>query len=163
MVTKRTGRPRGRPKRKLLDDPDRYRLALTVATMAVFNVDFESAARLALGAEGKPISPDKAKLLLTGRKRREAGWALQSFKRINSAQEIDSKIDSLRLKRQRFDDDEAAQRWLYNMRGAWINLLECGPAAELLVFKCCEAAGESRYAEDFRLPMLRNLAATRAI
>ena len=156
MVTKRTGRPRGRPTLRFLDDPDRYRLALVAAAMALYNLDFEVAARLALCTESKPIAPGM-NLSRAVRKRLQQGWTPQAFVRINPAQGIDSRIDGLRQKRKRFADDTTVQSWLYNMRNAWITLLQhecCELAAAPLIFKYCEAAGESRYAADFMLPVL---------
>ena len=160
MVTRRTGRPRGRPKLGFLTDRDRYRLALVAAIMETFDLKFEPAARLALCTEGRPVPSTRSKLSRAAQKRLDQGWKLQTFERINSAQNIASQIDNLRLKSKHFADDGPAQRWLHNMRNAWLNLLQherVGPAAELLVFKCCEAAGESAYAKEFMLPFLRSL------
>jgi hypothetical protein len=165
MVSKRTGRPRGRPhgsKLAFLDDRDRYLLALIEATMEAHGLAFEPAARLALcGWESMPVPTET--LSRAAQKRLKKGWQLMSFERINPKQDkTDARIDTLRLKSKRFANDEPAQRWLHNMRNAWLNLLQherVGPAAELLIFKCCEAAGESAYAKEHMLPVLRILTA----
>jgi hypothetical protein len=164
MVTKRTGRPRGRPTLRFLDDPDRYQLALIAAAMALYGLDFEAAARLALCTEGEPTAP-AGKLSWAAQKRLKQGWLLQAFVRIKPPQRIDSRIDSLRQKYKRLDDDATAQSWLRNMRNAWLVLLQhecCGPAA-VLIYKCCEAAGETLYATNYMLPVLRNLLALRSV
>jgi hypothetical protein len=158
MVTRRTGRPHGRPKLDFLKDPDRYRLVLIVATMEMHGLTFEAAARLALATEGRPASTGT--LSRAAEKRLQQGWEVLSFKRIAPRQEIDSQIDNLRLKSKQITNNEPAQLWMHNMRNAWLNLLQherVGPAAALLVFKCCEAAGESKYAKEFMLPFLRCL------
>ena len=160
MVTKRTGRPRGRPKLEFLDDPDRYRLALIDAVMEIYALDFEPAARLALATEGRPIPPEPVQLSRAAQKRFDQGWAVLSIERIKPPQTMDAQIDNLRRKWKQLSDDAAVKVWRYNMRNAWINTLQyerCGPVAELLVFKCCEAAGEARYAKQFMLPLLRTL------
>jgi hypothetical protein len=161
MATKRTGRPCGRPELKLLDDPDRYRLAIIDATMESYGLKFEPAARLVLSvAESVLVPPGKGKLSRSRERLLKRGWKLQTFKRVKQTPKIDSQIDTLRLKSKRFATDEPAHGWLHNMRNAWINLLRydrIGPAAELLIFKCAEAAGESAYAKDRMLPFLRRL------
>ena len=121
MVTKKTGRPRGRPQGstlKFLDDPDRYRLALIDALMVAYHLNFEAAARLALGIEGREVPTGK--LSRAAQKRLAKGWTVQTFERTSRNQKIDSQIDNLRLKSKRFADDELAQRWLHNMRTAWL-------------------------------------------
>jgi hypothetical protein len=156
MVTKRTGKPRGRPKLDFLNDHDRYRLALIEATMEVYGVNFEAAAALVLSVEGGQVPPGKKKLSRSRERLLKRGWKLQTFKRVKHTPKMDSQIDTLRLKSKRYGDDAAAHLWLHNMRNAWVNLLRhdrVGPAAELLAFKCCEAAGESAYAKE----LLRSL------
>jgi hypothetical protein len=109
MVTKRTGRPRGRPKRNFFKDRDRYRLARINALMDIHSLKFEPAARLALAtAEDKPVSPS-ARTKRTHRKWLEKGWELQSFERVKVIPERDSEIDTLRLKSKQYADDELAQ------------------------------------------------------
>jgi hypothetical protein len=165
MVTKRTGRPRERPERNFFKDPNRYVLAPIEAIMDG-GVKFEPAALLVLSvAESNLIPLEKAlktKLSRSNEWRLTRGWKLLSFKRIKQTPKISSQIDTLRLKRKHYAKDAAAQLWLHNMRNAWINLLwydRIGPVAELLIFKCCEAAGESRYAKERMLPILRSVTA----
>jgi hypothetical protein len=161
MVTKRTGRPPGRPKRKdFLEDPDRHQLALIDATMAVYGLEFEPAARLALCTESKPVEVSSPKLGLkrAGRRALEAGWHLQSFERIKPGQAADSRIDTLRSTRNRLAGDERAQAWLYNMRNAWMVILQRGPGAARIVAAFAAEAGETQYADEFMLPFLRSMA-----
>jgi hypothetical protein len=162
MASKRTGRPRGRPLLKFADDPDRYRLAALAAVMQIHHLKFEPAALLVLSiAESQLVSPSKHKLSRSNEKRLAHGWKLQSFKRIRRIPLVDSQIDNLRLKSKRYAQDAAAQLWLHNMRNAWINLLQhdrVRNVAELLGLYC-EAAGESAYAKEFMLPLLRRLMA----
>lgn len=160
MVTKRTGKPRGRPRLDFFKDRDRYRLALIEAAMEVHGVNFEAAAGLALSVVQVP--PGKGKLSHSRERLLKRGWKLQTFERINQTSKMDSQIDTLRLKSKRYADDAAAQLWLHNMSNAWVNLLRydrAGPAAGLLIFKCAEAASEGAYAKEQMLPVLRILMA----
>jgi hypothetical protein len=165
MVTKRTGRPRGRPKGsklKFIDDPDRYRLALIDAAMEIYDVAFEQAALLAISVtEGEQVPPGKGKLSRSRERLLKRGWKLLAFERIKPTPKTGSQIDTLRLKsNKRYANDAAAQRWLHNMSNAWVNLLRhdrVGAAAELLIYNCCEAADEKDYAKNFMLPVLRSI------
>jgi len=150
MVSKRTGRPRGRPKLDFFKDPDRYRLAFIEASMEVYGLTFEPAALLTLGVmDGKPVPSGKQKLSRSREKLLKRGWKLQTFQRAKHPQKMDSQIDTLRRKRKQFADNAKAQLWLHNMCSAWVNLFRqdrVGPAAALLIFKCAETAGERGYA-----------------
>ena len=123
MVTKRTGRPRGRPKLQILDDPGLLlQIALIEAAMMVFGLDFEQAARLALAEEGKPISAQGARfrpaVARRIQKRIKAGGVLvpESFERIDRKQDMDSRIDTLRRNWKLAAEDEVAMACIRNMR-----------------------------------------------
>jgi hypothetical protein len=61
VVTPRTGRPRGRPRKSLLDDPDRYAIALMLGFQTVYRVSEFKASVLAVA-------------LTEGEERQEGEW-----------------------------------------------------------------------------------------
>jgi hypothetical protein len=160
MATKRTGRPRGAPKKDFFGDPQRYALAFLAAVMVICNLEFEPAARLVLCyVDGKPMElpPDPLRrarrLQLSEEMQRllKEKWTLTWFETPHT---VHGRIDTLRKKAKRFAADESAQAWLFLVRNAWLELLRRGPAAEQLVLAFAGAAGEAQY----MLPILRALA-----
>jgi len=155
MVTKPTGRPRGAPKKSFLTDPDRHMLAIIAAEMAINDLTFEHAALLSLCLDSERIElpPNplqharRRKLSNATQRRLKEGWLLQSYERIKPTQKMDSRIDTLRNKARRFENDETAQRWLYYMRNAYMVLLQNGIAAEQLILAFAKEAGERPYFE----------------
>jgi hypothetical protein len=156
MATKRTGRPRGAPKKRFLSDPDRHLLAFIAAEIAINCLTFEHAALLSrcLDSERIKLPPNpkrharRLELSQFTKRKLEEGWLLQSYKRIRPPQETGSRIDTLRKKARRLENDEAAQRWLYYMRNAYIALLQDGPDAEQLILAFAKEAGERPYFEN---------------
>jgi hypothetical protein len=155
MVTKRTGRPRGAPKKSFLTDPDRHMLAIIAAEMAINNLTFEHAALLSLCLDSErielPTNPvqhaRRLRLSEATRLKLEKGWLLESYERVKPTQKMDSRIDTLRKKERRLESDEMAQRRLYYMRNAYMVLLQHGPTAERLILTFAKEAGERPYFE----------------
>jgi hypothetical protein len=160
MVSKPTGRSRGHPKRKpLLEDPDRHLIALIDAAMLLFGFAFEPAARLVLCMEDGPagMTLEQAKKLKVAQRRAGKGWLGQAFARLPSPQIMDSRIDTLRLKLNRFvaESSEQAVRWRWNMRNAYTALWVGGPGAKQAILAFAGAAGERPYFEKL-LAFLRD-------
>ena len=156
MVKKRTGRPRGAPKKRFLSDPDRHLLAFIAAEIAINGLTFEHAALLSLCLDSEriklPPNPKRharrLELSQFTKRKLEEGWLLQSYKRIRPPQETGSRIDTLRKKARRLENQQTALHWLYYVRYAYITLLQNGPGAEKLILAFANEAGERPYFEE---------------
>jgi hypothetical protein len=124
MTTKRTGRPRGAPKKSFLSDPDRHTLAFIAVAMAIYGLNFEHAALLALCLDSEPIElppnplrqANRLKLSQATKRKLGKGWLLRWYERSKPPQTTGGRIDTLRKKAKRLATDESAKKWLYYMR-----------------------------------------------
>jgi hypothetical protein len=159
MTTKRTGRPRGAPKKSFLSDPDRHTLAFIAVAMAIYGLNFEHAALLALCLDSEPIElppnplrqANRLKLSQATKRKLGKGWLLRRYERSKPPQTTGGRIDTLRKKAKRLATDESAKKWLYYMRIAYAALLRNGPAAEKVILAGAEEAGERPYFEELWL------------
>src|SRR5262245_53721426 len=95
MVTPRTGRPRGRPSKSLLDGPDVHTLALAEALQIVWRVPEFTALKVAAAhLEGRPAKPTKT------RRRLPPGWEQKAFQlqRPVTGEGIDGRARTLQAK-----------------------------------------------------------------
>jgi hypothetical protein len=161
MASKRTGRPRGRPKKTFSSDPDRHQVAF-IDALKLLGITFEEAARLAVcvSSEAIEVTSDQATLSRAARRRLEQGWRLKVLQRPIPTQMIDSRVDGLRRKWNRLAKDRSveARRWGVNMRRAWIALLVLGPDHERLIMEFVRDANEGRDAEKFMVTTYQYLA-----
>jgi hypothetical protein len=172
MVTRRTGKSRGQPKKGWLQDPDRHVIVLADVLKANFSQPFERALLLAWSIlHGEPIQAP-ANLLRSARRlgldnptrrRLEAGWGRASW----TAPEIEREqaIDRLKKKTKRFADDPSVARWRYYVGAAWLVLLNTrdptvgttammAAVAEKVILYMMRQAGEEAFARAVMLPSL---------
>ncbi|HVV60222.1 MAG TPA: hypothetical protein VHD14_00545 [Pseudolabrys sp.] len=138
MATKRTGKPRGRPRgsrKRFRSDPDRFIIGMARALLDLGAVDdFENAADAAIAFHrGKigdlienPLSNTRRlKLCQKTVARLKAGYSLQKWgeERLLNRDIFASVVERLRKKAARWEHDRDAVQWLAEVRAGWKLLL----------------------------------------
>ena len=160
MVTPRTGRPRGRPKKDFLRDPERFAIPCALALMTVFNASendaFTVAAAWLLGTatNARPVGPRHKR----GRGAMPAGTLVtyeRAFCRGSSTVTFAGKAATLRKKAVKVCAERGA--WCYAMSRAFVLALRPGKdrqSSALEIMRLTASAGEGAYALAVLLPLL---------
>ena len=174
MATKRTGRPRGRPKGDFLSDPDRHIIGMVEGLAQVihpkpkpklehliaFALFFHNGDRIELPpcpaamARRLKLKPDTVIRL-------EAGYQLEKWASLvleergawTGKPAIRHEVNRVRQKMKRIAQDPQAQRWCWYMRNAWACLLSDPRVAPVLGWTT--EAGERAYLKAVMVPFAK--------
>jgi hypothetical protein len=161
MVSRKTGRPRGRPQLDFLQDPDRFAIALAFALTTLGhseNTAFRAVAVLAFGhkASAEEVAPRRKRgrgvipggLLVTYERAARRGGATGS---------LAGRATSLRQKAARIGRDPKAVAWLLQMQAAFTLALQAASSVERCAARILELGQlviEGKLAEDRLLTKL---------
>jgi hypothetical protein len=159
MVTPRTGRPRGRPKKDFLRDPERFAIPFAIALMTAFDASendaFTVAAAELLGTviNTKPVGPRSKR----GRGALPAGILAtykRAFRRGGSAAHFAGKASTLRKKANKVCTQHS--EWCRAMSRAFVLALHGKDRqfSTLEIMRLAASVGEVGYARDVLLPLL---------
>jgi hypothetical protein len=155
MTTPKTSKPRGAPPKKLGNDPERYAIARATALMALGvseNAAFKISAAWLVGkpVAGQDVGPRRKR----GRGAIPAG-RLESYEQGDRGL-IESKVATLRKKRDRAESDPEAKAWLVAMSRTHVLALKAKDYDRCAskIRELAEEVGEARYAEAVLLPLL---------
>jgi hypothetical protein len=163
VVTPRTGRRRGAPKKHFFDDEARHLIALIDALMFSLGLSFEHAALLAACVENHASKVVPKRATRTRHKEHlSAGWHMVILQRVLPRQaDVAHRVNTFRNKWNNLagDETERARRWRANMQRAWIAQLSLGPGHERIVVEFVKASGEGADASNFMRTACEYLAA----
>jgi hypothetical protein len=134
MATPKTGKPRGRPRKDFLQDPDRFAVALAFALKTIGtseNDAFRAVAALAFGSKvfEEQVPPRRKR----GRGAIPGGMLVgyeRTAIRGGPVGSLIGRADSLRLKTPQIARDPKAMAWLLQMQAAFALALQAASSAE---------------------------------
>ncbi|MGP8193386.1 MAG: hypothetical protein ACLQLT_12285 [Methylovirgula sp.] len=163
MVTKRTGRPRGRPageRRDLRDDPDRRQVCFGLALQVL---GFDQHRAFVLAATGTPLSreiePDLTirpgeKLVRLAFELTPKPWAASSQKKGTRRITFAGRVTTLKRKSMRVDFTPEERVYVNRLVKAIATALIGGPPQTPQVLEWATSVGEGAFAHRVLLPLM---------
>jgi hypothetical protein len=161
MVSRKTGKPRGRPQLDFVQDPDRFAIALAFALRTLGsseNAAFQAVAASGFGSKvsAEQIGPRRKRgrgaipggLIVTYERAAHSGAATTTLR---------GRATSLRHKGARVERDPKAMAWLSEKQAAFALALQSASSAELCATRILELGQlviEGKLAEDHLLNVL---------